>query len=433
MNLLNFIDLLGGGFMSDYRKIKKEFEIKPSQEAYIIAEAFGIESGYVNKVLNIEIPNNLPQVTYITGESGCGKTTLLKELGYSKRKSMIKIPDKPLFKWGDDVQKTLKLLSLVGLSDAIHFVSYYDELSDSQQYRARLFLHLLQDNDLIILDEFLSTLDRETAKAVAYMFQKVIRKLDKKVVLATAHNDLFKYLQPDLLIEGKSYPSRWEVEEYKRDKIINLFVDNIEIREEDKEWYRECRLGELHYKGKYTGGVKDYLGAYYNNKLVGLLIGTYRMWDGGRRISRLVVHPSYRSLGIGSYIVEKYLDMYPDADVVATMARFNKVFERAGMKKVEDSVSKPPSGLKSKLNNKGFDKDRWFKKSYCVEFMGDKENRKVLLDFVKEINYLITPGGKSLSDEEIKGKIIMDKQTAGRVLWNLRPKRMAKYVGRKDK
>lgn len=407
--------------------INKSFIVKPHDDGEFIAEAFGIESGHNNVILNnIEIPDEIPKVTYITGESGCGKSTLLKEV-YSKYIQKLEIPREPLFKWGKDEQETLKYLSLVGLGDAVLFMSYYDELSDSQQYRARLLLELLNDNEIIVLDEFLSTLDRKTAQSVAYCFQKAIRKTSKKIVVATAHDDLIDYLQPDLLIKGKAFPSRWEIHRNDTTEILNPYNDII-IKDEDKNWYRECSLGELHYKGKYTGGVKDYLAAYYNGTLVGLLIGIYRMSDGGRRISRLVVHPSYRGIGIGQKLVEEYISRYNTADVVAAMALYNPVFEKSGMKRVKDVEIKPPKGLSTILKTNKFDCSKWYSKDYCMVFMSDKNNRKILLDYTKEISYLVCPGGKYLEETEVEYKLINDASTSGRVLWNLRPRTMAKFI-----
>lgn len=411
------------------RHIEQTFTVEPSQSSAEIAEAFGIEAGHEKRVVDVEVPNELPDVTYITGESGCGKTTLMKELGWSQAAQQIDIPDGPLFEWADDTGEALRLLSQVGLSDATLFVSRYEELSDSQQFRARLYKRLLSDDDVLFFDEFLSTLDRMTARPVAYVFQKVCRRLDKKVVVATAHNDLREYLQPSLYIEGKAFPSRWTVDYQPDIEPENPFIDNLEIRDEDKEWYRECHLGELHYKGKYTGGVKDYKACYYDDKLVGFLISTYRMWDGGRRISRLVTHPSYRSCGIGQYIVEDYLEERPEADTVAAMARFNPVFEKAGMTRVEDSEVKPPTGLTTDLKAEGFDKDQWYSKSYCIDFMQDSDNRDLLAEYAEELSYFVSPGGEYLEDDEVQEKIENDAELAGRVLWNVRPKTMAKFVG----
>ena len=63
-------------------KIKKTFNYKiDSDEAIEIGESFGIDEGFINNVIDIELPDILPRLVYITGESGCGKTTLLNSLG----------------------------------------------------------------------------------------------------------------------------------------------------------------------------------------------------------------------------------------------------------------------------------------------------------------------------------------------------------------
>lgn len=409
-------------------KVEKSFTVEPDQTSAEIAEAFGIGGGYERQVLDVELPETLPQVTYITGESGCGKTTLLRELCEGSPDNLTDVPDGPLWTWADDVDTALEYMSKVGLSDATMFVSRYEELSDSQQYRARLYHALLSDKPVLYFDEFLSTLDRETARAVAYVFQKVCRRNDKKVVVATAHDDLEPYLQPDLTVRGSAFPHEWEVIEHEGEP-SNPFTDDLRFEWKDADWYRECRLGELHYKGKYTGGVKDYLAVYRGDRLLGLLIATYRMHDGGRRISRVVVHPSYRGIGIGQALVSRYLEKEPAADTVAEMAKYNPVFEKAGMERVEDSVVKPPSGLKTDLDEAGFDRDRWHDKDYCIAFMDDREAREMFAEYASDVGVHVSPGGKSLDTERVAEKLRTEPQTAGRVLWNVRPKRMAKFVG----
>lgn len=414
----------------DLRKIERSFEVSPSKSSAEIAEAFGIEGGHEKTVLDVEIPKELPQVVYITGESGCGKTTLLKELSDGDTDvGRRELPDGPLWTWANDLDTALDVLSKVGLGDATLFVSTYEELSDSQQYRARLYYALLGDEDVLYMDEFLSTLDRDTAKAVAYVFQKAIRRTGKSVVVATAHDDLGLYLQPDMTIRGSAFPSRWEVVNHGDRTIENPFFGGLRFEWKDSDWYRECDLAELHYKGKYTGGVKDYLAVYHEGKLVGLLVGKYRMHDGGRRIARVVTHPSYRSVGIGQAAVQRYLEKEPAADVVAEMAKYNPVFERAGMERVENSVVRPPSGLKTALDEMGFDRDRWHRKSYCVDFMQERENREKFAEYAPAVGKHVAPGGKNLDTEEIREKLVEEPHTAGRVLWNVREKEMAKFVG----
>lgn len=415
--------------------VRKEFVVEPNEKGNLIAESFGVTGGYVNKIADLSIPDEW-SVLYITGESGCGKTTIAREIADALGvpfDSQIEIPhNKPLFLWGGESEEnqaeTLKKLSYVGLSDAVLWLNYYNDLSDSQKARARMYL-MLEKSDLIIVDEFLSTLDRETAKAVAYCFQKAVRIQGKKLVAVTAHNDLQKYLQADYVILGEAFPSRWSIKKNEYD-LGNPILYDLIIKWGEKEDYKVCRLGELHYKGKYTGGTKEYLFAYLNEKMVGVLVSTYNMHTGGRRISRLVVHPSYRGCGIGKKLVKEYLSEFPDTDVVASMALYNPVFERAGMHRVDDVNISSPAGLKSALKQHGFDFERWYDKQYLSGFCDNISARAMLSEFSNKATSMVCPGGKYLTDEEIKEKIVNSKETAARVLFGFRPRTMAKYINK---
>ena len=55
-------------------------------------------------------------------------------------------------------------------------------------------------------------------------------------------------------------------------------------------------------------------------------------------ISRVVVHPKYRTLGLGSKLVCEtlFLEGKPYAEILAVMAKYNPFAERAGMRKIAE-------------------------------------------------------------------------------------------------
>lgn len=401
--------------------MRKTVELKIPKGAEHISEAFGIQNGYVREIFNLDKPY-FHSILYITGESGSGKSTIIKEFYEETKVSFDET--KPIF---DLIEKEpMKWLSFVGLGDALLYVTPFKDLSDSQKNRFTI-LKMVLENDFIVVDEFLSTLDRKTAKAVAFTFQKLIRKLGKRAVVATAHEDLTEYLMPSVKIIGKAFPSRFELVEYFEGEFRNPF-EEISFEYVDKDFYRRLSLGELHYRGKYTGGTKEYLIAKYKKDVVGVLVSTNLIGREGRRISRLVVHPSYRGCGIGKAIVGKYIEDYPLTEVIAVMAKYNPVFEKAGMVKVGDSIVKSPPKIKKELNGLGFDFKRWHELDYCTEKAKEECVRDLISNFAKYAKKYVQPGGKHLESDEIARKIKEEYYTAGRVLWQFREKSYAKYL-----
>ena len=64
-------------------------------------------------------------------------------------------------------------------------------------------------------------------------------------------------------------------------------------------------------------------------------------------ISRVVIHPKYRSIGLGARLIRETLPLAvtPYVETVAVMARYNPFFERAGMRKVAEQPP-PKEALK---------------------------------------------------------------------------------------
>jgi ABC-type ATPase with predicted acetyltransferase domain len=162
-----------------------------------VADAFGLGIDQTRKFVlydKVQLEINKDDIVYITGDSGSGKSVLLrwfqKTLG-DKAVNIDKIrfpEDQPLIETiGGTTSEGLEMLSRVGLNDAFLFLRKYKELSDGQRYRYRLAKLIECKKQYWLMDEFCSTLDRDTAKIVAYNLQKLARKERRAVLAATTH------------------------------------------------------------------------------------------------------------------------------------------------------------------------------------------------------------------------------------------------------
>lgn len=419
---------------NNFYHIKQSYNIYSTLETDDIAESFGISGSYIRNIVNMYIPDDF-DILYITGDSGCGKTTILSILkdkvdiyydsnfDINENESILNILR---FDVGIDEKESIGRMTSVGLSDITTWLTPYKYLSDSEKARFEVAYRFIK-NDFVIMDEFLSTLDRRTAKAVSFSIQKFVRKNNKKLVIATAHDDLVEYICPSYILYGKSYPSRFKLIKKDNSSFKNIILDSCRFEYGNNFDYNKCQLAELHYRGKYTGGAKEYLFCFYGDEIVGLLVSIYNMHTGGRRIARLVVHPTFRGVGIGTELVKRYLEDYKDTDVIASMGLYVPVFESAGMTRLDDVIINPPVGLKNDLSKFSFDFSRWYDKDYLYTFCSDSNVREIISHYSKHASSYVCPGGVYLSDKQIKNKLMQETNTCSRVLYNFRERRMAKY------
>lgn len=201
-------------------EISRSFDtrVEKSPRVLEVAEAFGLGLTDAKFVVYDRMAIEVRQgdVVYITGQSGSGKSLLLRDLATRHREAGLKVADlaeiplhdEPLVdQIGESTEHALKLLSQAGLNDAYLFIRKPSELSDGQKYRFKLAKLIESGAQVWVADEFAAVLDRDMAKIVAHNVAKSARQMGATLIVATTHTDLLPYFGATLAIE-KLYGNR---------------------------------------------------------------------------------------------------------------------------------------------------------------------------------------------------------------------------------
>ncbi len=203
--------------------VNKSFQSKTERTPRVqqVAEAFGLgledEEWVIYAGLELEI--NTGDVVYITGQSGSGKSVILRDLSDQMAESLtvanidsVEFEDKPLIdQIGSSVSDGLAILNIAGLNDAYLFIRKPKELSDGQRYRFRIAKMIESGAQVWVADEFGAVLDRVTAQCVGNSLQRAARKAGATLMVATTHSDLIDALKPNVIID-KHYKEKVRVE-----------------------------------------------------------------------------------------------------------------------------------------------------------------------------------------------------------------------------
>jgi ABC-type lipoprotein export system ATPase subunit len=340
-----------------------------------VYEAFDIQN---TKETFVSIPMNLEEaknfnwnIGIILGGSGSGKTTILKKLGDIKKVNFDF--EKPLisnFNWLDPKEVTLVLTSM-GLSSVPTWLRPFHTLSNGEQYRATLayLVASAKDNEIILIDEYTSVVDRDVAKAMSFALQKYIRRENKRIILASCHYDILEWLMPDWTCSPQKGGALEKCDYLRQGRPeIKLQVSRVEAKTWDffkKHHYlteelnvsSKCFLFELNSK---PISICCILNTPRNNNANGVAI------------SRIVVVPDYQGLGIGSKICNfiggvfrnNGNDLYIKTANPSLGEYFNNNYNWIGtshnMQKREDVKYSDEKGYKNRL----------VRYSYCHKYIG---------------------------------------------------------------
>ena len=363
--------------------ISYETHTSPTPRSLVVAEAFGLGIDETQKftVLNTDLKISPRDIVLVTGDSGSGKSVLLRAIKADLGDESIELSDihvdseKPLIETvGATVADGLELLSKVGLNDAFLFLRSYSQLSDGQKFRYKIAKLVESGRKWWMVDEFCACLDRDTAKIIAFNLQKIARQLGKAVIVATTHSDLFLDLNPSAYVH-KRFGEEIQINYYPNKPALECsLVHEMKVEEGDKEDWR--KLSGFHYRGHNVAVPRKIFHLSRNGELCGVIVYCYPAPACyGRRlmlpkmsmqelnkqlsvISRVVIHPKYRTIGLGAKLIHETLSLSgtPFVELIAVMAKYNPFAEKAGMHKIVEQKSvESVSEVHKVLLDLGFD------------------------------------------------------------------------------
>ena len=349
-------------------------------DARRVAELFGLErdgpAGDAAMYDGLRLSLSAGEVVAVVGPSGAGKSVLLDAVARRAPDAArldpaalasCKLPAVAAVGAGElSLPERLALLSRCGLAEARALVTPARRLSGGQRHRLA-YAHALAaagrtPRPLVIADEFAATLDPATAWAFARQAGKLARARRTALLLATPRDELLAAMRPDrLVVKPLGAPARiLERPDLPPVEPPGWRIERVRLRD-------YAPLSRFHYlagppaahkriwgvrreaRGPCAGpGAPEVAGVLVVSPPVRNCRGrnaalprryTHRA-PGLRRlnaeiecISRVIVHPLFRGLGLATALVRHALATAgtPMVEALAAMGEVHPLFEQAGM------------------------------------------------------------------------------------------------------
>jgi ABC-type polar amino acid transport system ATPase subunit len=247
--------------------------------------------------VNFDLPEQW-NVGLIVGPSGSGKTTIAKEFfggnlvsGYiwEEGKSILDAFPKTM-----SIKEIVDLLSSVGFSSPPSWVRPFNVLSTGEQFRVTMARALAENNELSVIDEFTSVVDRTVACIGSSAIQKSVRRRNQKLIAVSCHYDIIDWLEPDWIYQPAINDFHCGRSLHQRPKI------EFEIKRVHKDAWQLFK--NHHYlSGSLNDSAKCFC-AFLNGEPIAFqawLHMPHPVRKNIKRITRTVVLPDYQGIGIG--------------------------------------------------------------------------------------------------------------------------------------
>ena len=338
-----------------------------SDDSKTLLTAFGLTNAATRTLTMMELPAHVTfeagQVLLVTGPSGSGKTTakqLLASAFRTERPLATGTADrsKPLIEsWETPPARNVERLTRAGLGDPFTWCRTFDELSDGQKARYELADLTSWKDRTVIIDEFCNSLDRITARAVAWSAAKTIRQRNCQAIFICNQTDIIDDLSPDFHIETNwqgvpkiteraatspactllnqlhyrpGQPSDWQ-----KLKVLHYAAGDPATRHsihvlDHPDIDHPAAVALLSYPDMHSQGRNVFTNDRYQRNAN--VADTKRLNEEVKRLSRIVVAPELRNCGIARTLIEHIVSTVPMRylECSTQLGRFNRFLESAG-------------------------------------------------------------------------------------------------------
>lgn len=355
-------------------KIELKHKINNDKYTQYIYDSFDIQNKEQSNVTINANLENLPKqwnIGVVYGGSGSGKTTILKNYFKKEMDKSYFDNSKSLisnFDWLEPKDATF-LLSAMGLSSVPTWLRPFNTLSNGEQYRANLayIVGIAKDNEVILIDEYTSVVDRDVAKAMSNALQKYIRRTNKKIVLASCHFDIMEWLQPDWIYSPSK--GRLEIASQLRQPKIELSI--FRCRYETWNLFKQH-----HYLTEDLNKAAKCFVITWNDKpmaFIGVLPFPNGSFKNAFRISRLVILPDFQGLGIGIKLLN-YISKLYSTDLKTMYIRTSNPALYLGLQKNKDWIECGNSGTDRRGQTMFTNGVKSNRTAFSFKYIGEKSN-----------------------------------------------------------
>lgn len=256
---------------------------------------------------NLPIEEKTWNVGLIVGPSGCGKTTCARELWAKQYDHSMNWDARSVidnFPATRTVEEIASALNSVGFSTIPAWLRPYHVLSNGEKFRADIARRMLEQDGIIVIDEFTSVVDRQVASVACHSVQKFIRKNNRQLVAVTCHHDVIDWLQPDWIFEPATLQFEWRC--LRRRPDIQIEVARLP--------YEAWKLfAPYHYLTAELNKAARCFGLWANGTLAAFCAVLHRPHPTARNlksVSRVVTLPDWQGLGFAFVLMETIASAY---------------------------------------------------------------------------------------------------------------------------